>query len=306
MQLALTVLMATTKWAARPSQRLIQRDPLDGYDRPTAAPSRVGKAWTLEQAQSFLQAVRDDRLSAAWTLLLTRGLRRGELAGLRWDAVELKGANPAMVIRATRIVVDGKVQDSRPKTTAGERRVPLDADLVDVLTAHQERQLFEQRAAGSAWEGTGHLFCNELGQPYHPEHYSTRFEQLAADAGLPRARLHDTRHTAATIMLSTGEPPFHVAQILGHSSTRITEDIYRHAIPGAVEGTGERATALVLGERRAKASAPPGVPQRTADVDPKGPCAHAQRAGRQSESSAWVGWLPGMVGRTRAAEPAAL
>ena len=89
-QLAAVVLKAATRWAVE--TRLVGRDPLLGFKRPRATATKdATSAWTMEEARTFLASVADDRLVAAWTLLLTRGLRRGELAGLRWDAIDLDG-----------------------------------------------------------------------------------------------------------------------------------------------------------------------------------------------------------------------
>lgn len=242
-QLAATVLKASTAWAS--ASGLVARDPLLGARRPRAAASTVGTAWTLDEGRMFLAAVADDRLVAAWTLLLTRGPRRGELAGLRWASVDLDGG--AMQITTTRIVVNGKAVTSVPKTAAGRRRVPLDAGLVAVLRTHKARQGAERLAAGEAWEASGYVFCDELGRAYHPDFYSARFDALAASASERRIRLHDTRHTAASIMLDAGEEISHVSKILGHSSTRVTEEIYRHLMAGRLEATGAVITNLLLG-----------------------------------------------------------
>ncbi len=242
-QLAATVLKASTAWAS--ASGLIARDPLLGARRPRAAASTVGTAWTLDEARSFLASVADDRLVAMWTLLLTRGPRRGELAGLRWDAVDLDGG--AMQIATTRIVVNGRAVESVPKTAAGCRKVLLDAALVAVLRSHKARQGAERLAAGQAWEASGYVFCDELGRAYHPDYFSSRFEALAGLAELRRIRLHDTRHTAASIMLDAGEEITHVSKILGHSSTRVTEEIYRHIMATRLEATGAVISNLLLG-----------------------------------------------------------
>jgi integrase len=182
---------------------------------------------------------------AAWTLLLARGLRRGELAGLRWDAVDLDAGS--ISITRTRVLVDGQPTDSVPKTDAGRRTIPLDSSLVASLKSHKTRQGRERWAAGPAWNEEGYLFTDELGAPLHPEFFSTRFETLVDRAGLRRIRLHDTRHTAASLMLASGENVKVVAELLGHSSPTITQTIYQHVMPGMSEAAGERLSAALLG-----------------------------------------------------------
>jgi len=243
-QLSVVVLKAATAWAFETG--LVGRDPLAGFRRPRAAAGKgAGEAWTADGARAFLASVADDRLVAAWTLLLTRGLRRGELAGLRWDAVDIEGGTLRIV--RTRVLVDGKPVDSVPKTEAGRRTIPLDSSLVASLRSHKTRQGQERWAAGEAWGHQGYVFTDELGAPLHPETFSTRFETLAAGAGLPRIRLHDLRHTAASLMLASGENVKVVAELLGHSSPTITQTIYQHVMPGMSEAAGERLSASLLG-----------------------------------------------------------
>ncbi len=104
--------------------------------------------WTAQQARSFLDATREDRLAVAWSLFLLGGLRRGEAAGLRWPNVDLD--EKRLVVCETGVVVDGKAEASTPKTDAGRRTIPLDDRLVTLLRAHRVRQGRERLAAGSA------------------------------------------------------------------------------------------------------------------------------------------------------------
>ena len=100
-----------------------------------------------------------------------------------------------------------------------------------------------------AYEETDHVFVDELGRPYHPEYISTRIDSLVhQQRDVPRIRLHDCRHTACNIMLVAGEPPFVVAKILGHSSTRMVEEVYRHLSAGKLERAGEAASRMLLSE----------------------------------------------------------
>ena len=192
-----------------------------------------------------MASVADDRLLAAWSLLLTRGLRRGELAGLRWDAVDVEGGS--LRITRTRVLVDGQPVDSVPKTDAGKRRIPLDDHLAARLRSHRARQGQERWAAAEAWTDDGYVFTDELGVPLHPEYFSTRFETLSDRAGLRRIRLHDLRHTAASQMIAAGASPKVVAELLGHSSPTITQTIYQHVMPGMSEAAGERLSETLLG-----------------------------------------------------------
>jgi len=243
-QLAVTVLKAATGWAVETG--LVMRDPLVGFRRPRVkSGAAAGSAWTADEARAFLRAVSGDRLTAAWSLFLTCGLRRGELCGLRWEAVDLTGNS--LRILTTLVLVDGRPVQSEPKTASGRRSIPLDEALVKALRSHRASQAAERLMVGEAWRESGYVFTDELGAPLHPESVSTRFETLADRAGIRRVRLHDLRHTAASLMLAAGENVKVVAELLGHSSPTITQDIYQHVMPGMAEGAVERNSALLLG-----------------------------------------------------------
>lgn len=241
-QLTAQVLKSATRWAL--ATGLVARDPLIGYRRPRAA-SPAMHVWTAEEVRAFLAGTRDDRLGFAWALLLTLGLRRGELCGLRWSAVDLD----AGVIRvvATRIVVDGVPMESVPKTRAGIRTVPIDGHLAALLRSHRARQAQERLAAGPVYVDGGYLLADELGSPYHPDTVSDWFDDAIRKLGLPRIRLHDARHTAASLMLAAGTPVKVVAELLGHGSPTITLAIYAHVLPGMAEEAVGRLSALLLG-----------------------------------------------------------
>ena len=118
-------------------------------------------AWSEAQARQFLADTRDDELAVAWALSLTRGLRRGELCGLRWEALDLD-AGTATIDHAL-VVVVGKMQASTPKASSSRCSLPLDASLVSLLLAHRKRQLEERLCAGEAWTETDYVFADQLG-----------------------------------------------------------------------------------------------------------------------------------------------
>jgi integrase len=244
-QLSVTILKSATRWAFENGH--IARDPLGAVRRPRGGASRATTAWSPEQAMMFLQSVSTDRLRAAWWLFLSRGPRRGELVGLKWKAVDL--ARGTLRVIETRIVVDGHAQTSTPKTDSGRRTIPLDAHLVALLKAHKAAQR-EERAVVAIGD-PGYVFTNEVGEPYNPDWISRRFVELASAAGLPALTIHGTRHTAASIMLSSGIDAAAVAAILGHSSPVITLSIYRHLFEGETARAGELMSRVLRGDLEA-------------------------------------------------------
>ena len=153
------------------------------------------------------------------------GVRRGEAAGLRWENVDLKRGS--VLISETRVSVNYEVVESSPKTDS-ERTISLDAKTVRVLREWRKPQLGERMAWGEAWTDTSHVWTRENGESWHPERLTKLFKQTVAETDLPPISLHGLRHTWASGALFVGQPMKVVQERLGHSSSRVTSDIYSH------------------------------------------------------------------------------
>jgi integrase len=182
--------------------------------------------WDPGQVARFLEFTADDRLACLWRFVLLRGFRRGEICGLA-DA-DVDTARAAVTVNVALVQVGGKLVWGRPKSKAGERVVGLDKGTVEAVRAHRTLRKRERLAAGEAWADSGRMFTDELGDPLHPDFVSRRFRELAAEAGLPVIKFHAARHTAATLALEAGVDIKIVSEQLGHSTTRITQDLYQH------------------------------------------------------------------------------
>jgi integrase len=187
------------------------------------------RTWTPDETRTFLASVEGDRLAAAWRLLIATGMRRGELLGLRWAVVDLK--NSRVQINRSLSVVGNELVWSAPKTARSRRIVSIDAETTRALQTHRKRQLEERVAAGEEWTDNDLVFCNQLGKEQHPDRFSRAFTQAERRAGVPMIRLHDLRHTWATLALQAGVHPKVVSERLGHATTSITLDIYSHVQP---------------------------------------------------------------------------
>ena len=157
--------------------------------RPTVA------VWTAAQLAAFLDSVRQDRLYALWWLAALRGLRRGEVTGLRWADLDHR---QLMIVRA-RTTAGYQVFEGPPKSAASTRTIARDRHTVALLRQHAHRQRQEHDTAGNRWQDTGYVFTNRHGNPLHPGYLTHRLAALVAAAGLPPIRLHDLRHGAATL-----------------------------------------------------------------------------------------------------------
>jgi integrase len=185
-------------------------------------------------------------LYAAWLLVATTGMRRGELAGLRWVDVDLDGGRASP--RRPRVVVNYAVEVSEPKTAKGRRSVALDAVTVAALREHKERQTKDRAVVGPGWQDSGLVFTRLDGAPLHPDVISDWFERLAREAGLPKIRLHDVRHSYASAALAAGIPAKIVSERLGHATVQITLDTYSHVLPGLDAQAAETVARLILGD----------------------------------------------------------
>jgi integrase len=146
-----------------------------------------------------------------------------------------------------RILVDNRPQLGQPKTKRSSRTVPLDAETLRILHSHKARQAQERLAFGPGYADTDLVFTREDGTPVNPRGLTHLFNLRVRDSGLPRIRLHDLRHTFATLALQSGLHTKVISDLLGHSSTSFTMDVYSHAIPRMEEAAVESFAALVMG-----------------------------------------------------------
>lgn len=201
--------------------------------------------WTPAQAGMFLDCVEveDTEYEAMWHLLVFRGPRRGETAGLHWTETHLDES--AIEITTQLTEVEYAIEEGDPKSEAGARTIPIDAEGVRLLTIHQARQNERKRALGSAWVESGKVFTLQDGSQLRPSWIGKRFEMFYTAAGLPPIRLHDLRHTAATLMLAAGIDMKVVQETLGHSTLATTSDIYTSVLPELAHAAAEAVTTIV-------------------------------------------------------------
>jgi integrase len=212
--------------------------------KPPRVPKPPMRVWSAEDARRFLAAVADDRLCALWTLLLTTGMRRGEVLGLHWEDVDLKRGR--LAVRQTVVAIGYDVDISEPKTMTGRRSVSFDPTTVAALKKHRRRQSEDGLRARPAAEESDLVFMTEDGSMIHPDRISKVFAQLIEQHKLPTIRLHDLRHTAATFALTAGVHPKVVQERLGHANITITLDTYSHVLQGLQEDAGAKVAELVF------------------------------------------------------------
>ena len=164
-------------------------------------------------------------------------------SGLRWRDVDLDAAR--LAIRQTIISIAYEVTVSTPKTHQA-RTVDLDARTIAQLRAHAERQRLERAAWGADYVDSDLVFCRENGEPLHPDTFTQSFERAIGKTALPKIRLHDLRHTHATIALRAGVPVKVISERLGHESPAFTMKQYAHVLPGMQAEAAAEIARLVL------------------------------------------------------------
>ena len=221
----------------------ISRNPLDAADPPRKKGdgTKEMRTWTKEQLRAFLVTMAGERLSPLCHTIAMTGMRRGEAIGLRWSDVDLEAGR--LSVRRALIPIGRDVVVSEPKTTKGRRVIALDPVTVEVLKARAARQLDEQREWDETSVDSGLVFTQKNSAALDPESVSRYFRQAVKKALLPPIRLHDLRHTHATLALQAGIHPKVVSERLGHATVSITLDTYSHATPAMQE----QAAALIAG-----------------------------------------------------------
>ena len=188
------------------------------------------KAWEAHELRRFLELVEDHPLYTAFYVKANTGMRRGELLGLTWRVIDFDHAR--LSVTQTVTAPDYKIVVSDVKSAHALRTIDLDRRTVAVLRSWRKRQLETYMQAGVRPDDSGFVFARPDGSPIHPDYFSKTFDRLLAKLDLPRIRVHDLRHTHATLLLKDGVPVKVVSERLGHSSVAFTMQVYQHVLPG--------------------------------------------------------------------------
>jgi integrase len=199
---------------------LLAANPATRAKPPRVTANANIESWTAEEVHRFLNFVRDDPLAAVWRLAAATGMRRGELVGLRWEDVEFERA--VLVVRRTRTMAKRTVVTTTPKN-GRPRVIDLDSDSLEALARlRAESEPSDHDLVVRAPDGS----------PLHPDRLSELFSKLVRDSGLRPIRLHDLRHTHASLLLKAGVPLKVVSERLGHADPAFTMRVYQHVMPG--------------------------------------------------------------------------
>lgn len=200
--------------------RLIAVNPAEGVEIPHGAASRGDVTpWEPAELLRFRGIADEHEWAGAWRVALS-GLRRSEVLGLTWDAVDLEAGT--VTVKAGRVRLDGgSTATDEPKAARSKRTVPVELlypGSMALLRSMRARQAADRLAAGSAYQENGNVIVDALGTPVRPDAFTREFQRLCREAGLPAVKLHWLRHTLATIMHRAGVEAADSAAVLGHAT----------------------------------------------------------------------------------------
>ena len=211
---------------------LIEFNPADRVQRPKKA-AFVGGVYNEAELDELFRAVRGDAIELAVILGAFYGLRRSEIVGLRWEAVDFERKTFTICHTATEVVVDGKtvvVDKDRPKTKSSCRTLPMVAPFETLLLRMKAEQEENRRVCGSAYctDYLDYVYVDALGSRITPNRISDRFPAVLKKNGLRKIRFHDLRHSCATLLYANGVSLKEIQEWLGHSNISTTSNIYTH------------------------------------------------------------------------------
>jgi integrase len=229
------ILKAAMQQAVR--WQILARNPVDVVDPPKIERAAM-TTYDLAQTADLIDTTRGTRMAITVILAVLCGLRRGEIAALRWRNINLDAAQLAVTESAEQ--TGAGVRYKKPKSGKG-RTVALSARVVNALRTHRVQQAEELLKLGVALSGDTFVVTQTDGSPLQPRTITHQWHQLLANnKALPRIRFHDLRHAHATHMLSSGVHPKIASERLGHSKVGITMDLYSHVMPGMQEDAAAR------------------------------------------------------------------
>jgi integrase len=222
-------------------QGRVVRNVAELVDRIPSDP-KTPATFTPAELQTVLDHIDGDRYAIAWQLALT-GLRRGEVAGLRWNDIDLEAR--MLQISSTRLRFGKHLVEDTPKSRAGRRTLPIPEHLSAALRTARAIQATDRLALGEHYEASGYVVVDEAGTALSPHALTSRWARMLKAAGVRHIRFHDARHTCETLMHLQDVPIAVISAWLGHASKAFTMATYVHSQPEALSAAAQSFTRLV-------------------------------------------------------------
>ena len=188
---------------------------------------------SAEEMQKMFEVLRGTKLELPVLVAAFYGFRRGEVLGLKWDAIDFERGTISVIRTVTTITVDGKqteIEQQSAKTKSSLRTLPLIGSFREYFLQVKEAQELNKQVCGNCYnhEYDGFVFVDELGERMRANYLTSAFPKFLEDHGLRRMRFHDLRHSCASLLLANGVPLKHIQEWLGHSDFTTTANIYAH------------------------------------------------------------------------------
>ena len=188
---------------------------------------------SAEEMQKMFEALRGTKLELPVLVAAFYGFRRGEVLGLKWDAIDFERGTISVIRTVTTITVDGKqteIEQQSAKTKSSLRTLPLIGSFREYFLQVKEAQELNKQVCGNCYnhEYDGFVFVDELGERMRANYLTSAFPKFLESHGLRRMRFHDLRHSCASLLLANGVPLKHIQEWLGHSDFTTTANIYAH------------------------------------------------------------------------------
>lgn len=213
--------------------QLLAINPADRVDPPRKSFSEMAVLTDSEIELVLETAITDGPYFAYLHTSIFTGMRRGELLGLKWSDVDLVGAEIS-VTRSLYRRLSGEFVLKQPKSARSSRQISLDPMTCQVLRRHLDAEMLVAKDSGIKFVQDRFVFCHGDGSHWLPHTISQYWHRLAKKLGI-KARLHDLRHSHASMLLKLNVHPKIVSERLGHSSVSVTLDLYSHVVPGLQE-----------------------------------------------------------------------
>ena len=188
---------------------------------------------SAEEMQKMFKALWGTKLELPVLVAAFYGFRRGEVLGLKWDAIDFERGTISVIRTVTTITLDGKqteIEQQSAKTKSSLRTLPLIGSFREYFMQVKEAQELNKQVCGNCYnhEYDGFVFVDELGERMRANYLTSAFPKFLEDHGLRRMRFHDLRHSCASLLLANGVPLKHIQEWLGHSDFTTTANIYAH------------------------------------------------------------------------------
>lgn len=223
--------------------RLVASNPSDAVKPPRPVRKEM-RTLTEEEVRRLLAVTAGTRHHSLWIFLVTTGVRLGEALALRWADIDLVEGH-AKIRRALQRQRGVGMVFVEPKSSRGRRTVPFPPETLTALEAHRHDLERERQQAAKLWQENDLVFPSPDGRPRDMPYLSFTFHRGLQRAGLPRLRIHDLRHTAATHLLNRHVHPKVVQELLGHSTIAITLDTYSHVMPALAKEASAHMSSLL-------------------------------------------------------------